>query len=477
MKLMNIKSEEEIIGKTDIEIYKNEAGEHGYTEDMNVLKTGKPLMNHEECFIDPDGNNRWLLTTKLPLYNERKQIIGLVGMGHDITARKQSEEQLLIAKDKAEESDRLKTAFLHNISHEIRTPMNAIVGFSGFLNDPGLPSEKRKHFTEILVQSSNQLLSIITDIINISTIETGQVTLIEKAVNINYLMKIVYEQFSIIAEKKGVIFQYKTALSDHAAIISTDNTKLIEILSNLLSNALKFTKQGHVNFGYLLKEDYLEFYVEDTGIGIPPKMHDEIFKRFRQMETTVNRKYGGSGLGLSISKAYVELLGGKIWVHSELTKGAVFYFTIPYKKISLNKQSEEQFSNSLNQEIENPATILIAEDEDSNYLLMEELLSDLKCINIRAVDGLEAVKICKSNPNIDLVLMDIKMPEMDGYEATRQIRKFNPTVPIIAQTAHALADDRDIAFEAGCTDYISKPINGQLLIEMVRKYLYQEKKK
>lgn len=471
LRMMNSASEAEIIGKTDPEIFNSQAGMRGYTEDMSVLKTGQPLVDHEECYIDENGNRQWRLTSKIPLYNEQGQIVGLVGLGRNITGQKLSEEQLLIAKDKAEESDRLKTAFLHNISHEIRTPMNAIVGFSGFLNDPGLPVEKRQHFTNILVQSSNQLLSIITDIINIATIEAGQLIKTEKAVNINHVLQMIFEQFSMSARDKDVEFNYKTALPDNEAIIATDNTKLIEILSNLISNALKFTRKGQIGFGYLLKNDYLEFYVEDSGIGIAVEMHQEIFKRFRQIETTANRQFGGSGLGLSISKAYVELLGGKIWVNSELGKGAKFNFTIPYNKIISDIINNAKVVDDPTLEIKKSVTILIAEDEDSNHFLLEELLADIECNIIRAVNGLEAIEICKSNPLIELVLMDIKMPEVDGYEATRQIRKFNAALPIIAQTAHALPEDKDKAFEAGCNDYLSKPINREKFFEMIRKYL------
>jgi CheY-like chemotaxis protein len=368
----------------------------------------------------------------------------------------------------------LKTAFLNNISHEIRTPMNAIVGFSGFLGDPELSTDKREEFTEIIVQSSNQLLSIITDIVNIATIEAGQEKLDEKLTNLNSIFKHLHEQFVIKAQKQDIAFNYITNLPDNEADVLTDDLKFTEILMNLLGNAFKFTHHGYINFGYLVKEDFLEFYVEDSGIGIPPEMHDEIFKRFRQVECTTVRNFGGSGLGLSISKAYVELLGGKIWVISELEKGSTFYFTIPLKKANKNLATKKQFGNGLNFENIHTKTILIAEDEESNFILLKELLVVFNFNILWVTNGMDAVTICESNKHIDLVLMDIKMPVMDGYEATKQIREIMPMVPIIAQTAYTTDIDKNKALLNGCTDFITKPINRQLLISKIKEQLNKE---
>jgi len=239
------------------------------------------------------------------------------------------------------------------------------------------------------------------------------------------------------------------------------------VLTNLISNALKFTKNGYVNFGAKVNDNELEFFVEDTGLGIPLEMQEEIFKRFRQVETSTTRQFGGSGLGLSISKAYVELLGGKMWLKSELEKGSTFYFTIPYIKAQKNILSEMQFGSKFKSEIKELKTILIAEDEDSNFILLEELLSGLNIHIIRAINGLEAVEICKTNKNIDLVLMDIKMPLMDGYEATKQIKGFMPNLPIIAQTAYFTDIDKSKAIACGCIDFISKPIKRELLFSKI----------
>ena len=397
----------------------------------------------------------------------------LYGSCRDISKRKQLENELINAKEKAEESDRLKTAFLNNVSHEIRTPMNAIVGFSGFLNDPDLTPERRKDFTDIIIQSSNQLLAIIDDIIRIASIEAGQEKIQDNEVNINEICNLIKDQFSIIANEKKVTLSLKSGLADNEAIIYTDETKLAQILTNLIGNALKFIKHGYVNFGYGVKDNQLEFYVEDSGIGIPMEMQEKIFNRFRQVETTAARNFGGSGLGLSISKAYVEILGGKMWLTSELGKGSVFNFTIPYKSVNPKKPLDANSNNRLNFGFNTTKTLMIAEDEDSNFMVLEVMLSDSGIIIIRAENGLEAVDICKSNPNIDLVLMDIKMPLMDGYEATKRIKEFRPDLPVIAQTAYTIEADRKKALACGCSDFISKPINKKMLLLKINEQLYK----
>jgi PAS domain S-box-containing protein len=394
----------------------------------------------------------------------------------DITERKIEEKQLLIAKAKAEESDRLKTAFLHNVSHEIRTPLNAIVGFSSFLNDPDLLPQKRKDFIDIILQSSDQLLSIIDDIIRISSIESEQEEIQDNEININLLCKLINKQLLSKVPNKNVTLSFRSVLANDEAIINTDATKLTQILINLIVNALKFTQQGYVNFGYTLKDSQLEFYVEDSGIGISFDMQELIFNRFRQVETSAARKYGGSGLGLSISKAYAKMLGGKMWLTSVLGKGSVFYFTIPYKKVTSKKLLDIPTIKGLRFEFKIPKTLLIAEDEDSNFMLLEELLSDTGIKIIRAINGIEAVEICKSNPHIDLVLMDIKMPEMDGYEATIRIKELKPNLYIIAQTAYSSVVDKNKAFACGCSDFMSKPLKKELLLSKINEQLLIQNK-
>jgi PAS domain S-box-containing protein len=414
-----------------------------------------------------NGELFWESATISPIINDDGEITNYVAINEDITERKKLTMELIEAKEKAEESDRLKTAFLHNISHEIRTPMNAIVGFSGFLHDPNLHFEKRKQFTDIIVQSSNQLLSIITDIVNIATIETGQERIHESEISLNSTLELLQEQFLLKAKKQNILLNLKPFLLDYEDKIISDETKLVQILTNLIGNALKFTQQGQINFGYTIKNNELEFFIEDTGIGVHPEMQEEIFKRFRQVESTIERKFGGSGLGLSISKAYVELLGGKIWLISEPHKGSTFYFTIPLKRTKQNNLPDKQSVSEIKIIVEEPKTLLIAEDEDSNFMLLEEQLSGLNLNIIRAMNGVEAISICKLH-DIDIILMDIKMPVMDGYEATKQIRAFKPDLPIIAQTAYSTDVDMNKAFTCGCTDFISKPIKQELLISKIK---------
>ena len=414
-----------------------------------------------------DGTMFWENVIISPLVDDAGQMVNYILISEDISEKKKILDDLVIAKEKAEESDQLKTAFLQNISHEIRTPMNAIIGFSGFLSDPAISPEKRTYYTEIIIQSTNQLLAIINDIVTIATIQTGQEKVQEKEFNLNSTFKILHKQFMELAQKQEVVMNYQTALPDAEATILTDPTKLTQILFNLVGNAVKFTKKGFVNFGYNMKGAYLEFYVEDTGIGISADMHDEIFERFRQVETMATRQFGGSGLGLSISKAYVELLGGKIWLKSELQRGSTFYFTILYKKPEPVYMKESIEPGGTGIDTGKPGTILVAEDEDSNFILIRELLSDLKVQLMRAVNGLEAVEACKTNAEIALVLMDIKMPKMDGFEATKQIKKLRPDLPVIAQTAYTSEADKNKAFASGCDDFISKPIRRDLLISKI----------
>jgi PAS domain S-box-containing protein len=422
---------------------------------------------YEKEYIKKDGTIVPAELRTILVKNDKGENEGMWAIVRDITERKKSEEQLVIAKEKAEESDRLKSAFLHNISHEIRTPMNAIIGFSELLNDPNLIPAKRKSFSELIVQSSNQLLSIITDIVNISTIEAGQVKVTGRVTDLNNIMKQLYDQFLPKAQKQNISLNFMAPFTISDACITTDGPKLTTILSNLLSNAFKFTRQGTINFGYSQKENELEFFVEDTGIGISPIMHEGIFERFRQVEITASREYGGSGLGLPISKAYVELMGGKIWLHSEQGKGSQFFFTIPYFRVNKLLAQEKNSSTVIKKVPESIKTVLIAEDEDSNYLLLEEMLSGLDLNLIWAINGYEAVEICKINPDIDLVLMDIKMPIMDGIEATQRILKFRSSLPIMALSAFTTEPDQKKMYASGCIDFLSKPFSKDQILTKI----------
>jgi len=464
-------SSSEAIGQNIVDLTPARQSNEQAIDILKKLSAGKTWAG--EFYVRrKDGSSFPALVTDTPILDSNGELTGIIGISSDITERKHAEMELIEAKEKAEESDRLKTAFLNNVSHEIRTPMNAIVGFSGFLNDPDLKPNKRQEFTDIIIKSSEHLLAIIDDIIRIASIESGQEKIQKNEININLICDLIKDQFSSKANEKNVTLSLIPGLTGDEADIITDATKLTQILTNLIGNALKFTHQGYINYGYKLKNSQLEFYVEDSGIGIPLDMQEKVFDRFRQIETTATRNFGGSGLGLSISKAYVEILGGKMWLTSEMGKGSVFYFTIPYKKTNPKKLPDIPSVKGLDFEFKTTKTVLIAEDEISNFILLEEMLLDSGINIIRAVNGLEAVRLCQLNPNIDLVLMDIKMPEMDGYEATKRIKEFKPDLPIIAQTAYITEADRVKAMACGCSDYISKPISKRLLLSKINEQLH-----
>ncbi|HYX06929.1 MAG TPA: PAS domain S-box protein, partial [Bacteroidales bacterium] len=346
---------------------------------------------------------------------------------------KQTNEELYMAKEKAEESDRLKTAFLQNMSHEIRTPLNAIYGFAGMLEKPEISPEKRKSFISIIQNSSNQLIAIVSDILTISSLETKQEKVDISKICINDLIVDQLAVFKPQAINQNLALYAKQQLTDEQSVVYTDKTKVTQILSNLITNALKFTHEGYIEFGYNLADNNLEFYVKDSGIGIKEELQRKIFDRFRQADMSTSRKYGGNGLGLSISKGLVQLLGGDLRVESRPGEGAVFYFTIPYKPAREFNSPSKPVPES-----KNKRTVLVAEDEEYNYLFIEELLNNADVKLIHARDGKQAVDICRDNNDIDLVLMDIKMPVMDGKSAAQLIKEFRPELPVIAQTAYAL---------------------------------------
>jgi PAS domain S-box-containing protein len=395
----------------------------------------------------------------------------LVGSVHDITKMKLAEKDLIKAKEKAEESDRLKTAFLTNMSHEIRTPMNGILGFAELLKEPTLTVEEQQEFIKTIAISGERMLSTINSIVDISKIEAGMVNVNISETNISDKMLFIYKFFKPEVESKGLKFLFKYSLPTNEAIIKTDNEKIYAILTNLVKNAFKFTPKGSIEFGYEKKGEYLEFYVKDTGIGIPKNQKELIFERFRQGSESNNRGYEGSGLGLSICKSYVEMLGGRIWVESEDGLGSTFYFTIPYNPVSEEITTVKDFNSEEHKDSQlKNLKILIVEDDEISYSLLTRTIQKISKEVLHAMTGVEAIEACRINPDFDLVLMDIRMPQMNGLEATQQIRQFNKDVIIIAQTAYGFSSDCEKALKAGCNDYITKPINKTLLVELIKKH-------
>ena len=435
----------------------------------------------------PDGRVVILSINAAPIKDNNGKFNGMIASIEDITERKQTERQLkeskhnlliknedlLKAKEKAEESDRLKTEFLNNMSHEIRTPMNGIIGFSAMFDKPDLSEEKRKYYSKIVQNSSHQLLRIIDDILEISTLETKQERLNETEFCLNDLLMELFSVFNLKSKERNIPLYLKKALHDDQSYILSDKTKLNKILSNLLENALKFTSEGFVEFGYNIDKTNLILYVKDTGIGISPKNHEIVFERFSQENKDISHKLGGLGLGLSICKENSLLLGGDITLDSEKGKGSTFYVSLPYKPVQIVDNNTSKSIDDKQKTYDN-YTILVAEDEEVNYLYIEVLFEDEIEGNynlIHAKNGKEAVEICIENNNIDLVLMDIKMPIMNGLEATEKIKEKFPNLQIIAQTAYSTESDKQLALKHGCDDFISKPIHKDKLIGMINKYL------
>lgn len=418
------------------------------------------------------GEYVWIEDHPRFLFDEQGKTIGQYGTARDITERRRVENDLIIAKEKAEESDRLKSAFLANMSHEIRTPMNGIMGFAELLKEPNLMSEEKEEYIDIIRKSGKRMLNIINDIISISKVESGQMQVTISETNLNEQIEYICSFFKPEVDQKRIQILYKNPLPSKQAFIKTDREKVYAILTNLVKNAIKFTWQGYIELGCVRKGKYYEFYVKDTGDGIPKDKEEVIFERFRQGTEALSRNYEGAGLGLSISKAYVEMLGGKIWLKSQLGKGSVFYFTLPSNN-SFEKEFTGEKSFSTDEGIKNwkkDIKILIVEDDPISAKLLEANLKLYAHEILTAESGIEAIDICRKNPGIDLVLMDIQMPEMNGYDATTEIRKFNKQVIIVAQTAFALSGDDLKAKDAGCNDYIPKPISKESLISMLKKY-------
>ena len=384
------------------------------------------------------------------------------------------------AKIRAEESDKLKSSFLANVSHEIRTPMNAIIGFSELLVNNDYTIEEQREFKNHIVINAGTLLRLIDDILDISKIEADQIKIQYKNCNLNQLLDELY----VIYEKekfnmgKGHIDLFYEIQTRKNIFISTDRIRLHQVLSNLISNALKFTESGYVKFGFNIinentEKPEIKFYIKDSGIGIPVEAQQYIFDRFRKADITESKFYSGAGLGLFICKSLVDMFNGKIWIESEKNKGSSFYFQIPYLPVedfSLNELVED-IKQDISDYCFKNKLILVAEDEDSNYLFIEEVLKTTQADVIRAKDGKESVELFRTTKNIDLVLMDIQMPVMSGYEAIHQIKQMNRNVPIIAQTAYALTNQREEILNTGCDFFIPKPFRPEELLKTINKFL------
>ena len=403
--------------------------------------------------------------TEFPIYlstttvkDKNGNVIALIGVASDITERRKFERELIETREKALESDRLKSAFLANMSHEIRTPMNGILGFTNLLSEPGLTSTEIREYIRIIQKSGERMLNTVNDLIDISKIETGQMQMVHSETSVKEQILNLYNFFYPEAAEKRINFILRDDIKPDNVIIRTDIAKLDSILTNLIKNAIKYTEKGTIEIGASLTGNKLEVYVKDTGIGIPENRHDAVFNRFEQADFGDTRAFEGSGLGLAIVKAYVEMMGGEIALKSEPGVGSVFSFFIPVEIFDEDFMFEEYFEEKKDTDELRKLIILIVEDDPVGLQFLKALLSQYDAEIFTAENGLAAVETMKNNQNINIILMDLRMPVMDGYEATRQIREFNKQVIIIAQTAFALSGDREKAINAGCNDYISKPI-------------------
>ena len=451
------------LGRTDFEIFPERSdAEKFHQDDLELMRTGERL-EMQETYVTAAGETRIVQTLKthIPLVGRVPLIIGI---SWDITNVQNIEQELIQARIKAEQSDRLKSAFLANMSHEIRTPLNAIVGFSRLMTTTD-NREDEKLYSEIINQNSDVLLQLINDILDLSKIEAGTFEYIKQPMDLGEMCRNVYEIH------KGRVQEGVTLTLDNendSLMINEDKNRILQLITNLITNAIKFTYEGEIHFGFKLKKDYIDFYVKDTGIGISEEKLSHIFGRFVKLNSFVQ----GTGLGLAICQMIVEKMGGAITVESELHEGSTFRFTIPYdmynKQEKFKKNAEREQHLKVTIKSLQLRTLLVAEDVDSNFLLMNTVLGK-KYKLIRARDGREAVDMYKEN-HPDLIFMDIKMPYMDGLEATRLIRGYSKDIPIIALTAFAFESDRERAIEAGCNDYLTKPVSQEAIEKILDKY-------
>jgi len=469
IKLLGASSSSEIIGKSPFDFFHPDYHEL-IKERVSKISSGEKVPILEEKIINLNGDTIDVEVIAVPFkFNGDNAIQASL---RDISEKKKMVDDLILAKEQADESNRLKTAFLQNLAHEIRTPMNGIVGFTQLLKESTKDPETVIQYLDIIDKSGERLMNLIGDLIDLSKIETGSISIEYEKFDLNSMLDELHQFFLWQAEAKGLSFEIENMLKPSDSKLVTDKTKMFQILSNLICNAIKFTNKGAISFGGFMENGVFNFYVKDTGDGVPKDKQDIIFERFIQADTSLNRGYEGAGLGLSISKAFVEKMGGEIGLQSEVGKGSTFFVKIPGQK------EQSDISPAMEQEIltdklpiGKELKILIAEDDATSSLLVEEILKPVSKEILKANNGSEAIELFQKNLDIDLILMDIKMPILDGFLATKEIRRFNKSVVIIAQTAYAYPQDKERALEAGCNGYIVKPLDRLELTKIIKRHL------
>lgn len=491
---------DEVKGKTLEFLNSGEEKEELYRNLWETIMAGEEWRG-EMLNKRKNGELYWEASLIAPILGNEGEIINFIAVKEDITSRKKDElaliekdlllkeqneeymamneeleetnlrirrinDELIQARNKAEENDRLKSAFLANMSHELRTPMNGIIGFTELLKRPQLSEENRLKFTEIIEQSGVRLLELVNNLIDISRIETGQVTPHFTTEDIGQLMAETFRFFSLEAQKRGNTLSLNGGKPLPPLVISTDRQMLNSIISNLLKNALKFTQDGAIDYGYSLEKDSVNFWVSDTGVGIAKDKQSRIFERFVQGDTSLARQYEGAGLGLSITKSYLAILGGEITLTSEPDKGSIFRFSVPFN--ASTKDTEDTGTNeSTLEELGKHLSILITEDDSYSSVYLHDLLAPYANRIYMSETGGQSVELLKNNKDINLILMDIKLPDMSGLDAIRAIRAFNSEVHIIVQSAFASPEDMEAARLAGGNQYITKPILSKELFQAV----------
>ena len=397
--------------------------------------------------------------------NEQGKITHYMAIKEDITEKKRVQDELKKAKEKAEESDRLKSSFLANMSHEIRTPLNAILGFTSLLKDYKLDIEKSTKFLNLIQINGKQLLSIIDDVLLISKLQVGKIKVSHTEFSLNDFMNKLFESFNkevtLETDKLNLIIDIpKTEI-----LVKSDQIKLNQIFSKLIRNAIKFTSEGQITIGYKLKNNQPEFFVKDTGIGISEKKQQIIFQKFRQIDDSKTRKYGGTGLGLSIAKSLIDLLNGTIWLDSKEGKGSNFYFKIPFEVKTAVKNTKKQNTYKWNNK-----TMLIVDDVPESILLIKEIVRDTGIQTLTANNGIESIEKVKSNANIDIILMDIQLPKLNGIEAAKRILALK-NIPIIIQSAYSQIEYHEECKKIACSEFIQKPINPTELLNKIKNFI------
>ncbi|MFO7843065.1 MAG: PAS domain S-box protein [Bacteroidales bacterium] len=460
---------EEVLGEKVGILNDSKSAQAFYKEIIATVSEGKDwqgeIQNRKK-----DGEIYWELVSISPVKNNKNEITHFIIIAEDITKRKKNEKELMQAKEQAEESNRLKTAFLANLSHEIRTPLNAIIGFSTLLLDEDLPYDEKVKLNNLINENSQSLLKQIDDVIVISKIQSGSFEINYTKCYANKLLLDLYVSFSIKIEQnpqKDLRLSINKGVRDEDFSFITDSIRLKQVLFNLIENAVKFTQKGFVEFGYSVVKDEnkILFYVIDSGIGIANDKFEMIYDLFRQVDESYTREYGGTGLGLTIAKRIVHHLGGEIWAQSTPSQGTNIYFSLPLAHKNSNETKLIEDIKPLTFDWEDKV-FLIAEDLDANYTYLKELLSSTKAKIIWAKDGKEAVELCLKN-KIDLVIMDMKMPNMDGYEATRKIKEHKQDLKIIAQSNFTRDDEKQKCLNAGCDHYLAKPISIETLFTAI----------